>query len=68
MTDVFCAIYLVFGDAGLADLDAELEKLSMDSRRSPQRLAMLIFRSAGEFPTVQSVGRGGFRDFQRNPI
>src|SRR6516165_6137161 len=26
------------GDAGLADLDAELEKLSMDSRRSPQRV------------------------------
>src|SRR6516164_1369538 len=24
-------------DAGLADLDTELEKLSMDSRRSPQR-------------------------------
>src|SRR5260370_42142592 len=28
----------VLGDAGLADLDAELEKLSMDSRRSPQRV------------------------------
>src|SRR5262249_35744652 len=26
----------ILGDAGLADLDAELEKLSMDSRRSPQ--------------------------------
>src|SRR5205823_10717850 len=28
----------ILGDAGLADLDAELEKLSMDSRRSPQRV------------------------------
>src|SRR6476660_2404385 len=26
------------GNAGLADLDAELEQLSMDSRRSPQRV------------------------------
>src|SRR6478672_10867868 len=26
----------ILGDAGLADLDAELEKLTMDSRRSPQ--------------------------------
>ncbi len=28
----------VFGDAGLADLDAELEQLAMDPRRSPQRI------------------------------
>src|SRR5215510_12035927 len=28
----------ILGDAGLADLDAELEKLTMDSRRSPQRI------------------------------
>src|SRR5262249_34931251 len=28
----------ILGDAGLADLDAELEKLAMDSRRSPQRV------------------------------
>src|SRR5271154_966019 len=28
----------ILGDAGLADLDAELEKLTMDSRRSPQRV------------------------------
>src|SRR6516162_2272030 len=28
----------ILGDAGLADLDAELEKLSMDSRRFPQRV------------------------------
>src|ERR1700761_8816817 len=28
----------ILGDAGLADLDAELEKLSMDARRSPQRV------------------------------
>src|SRR5215471_15546071 len=28
----------ILGDARLADLDAELEKLSMDSRRSPQRV------------------------------
>src|SRR6516162_2707271 len=28
----------ILGDAGLSDLDAELEKLSMDSRRSPQRV------------------------------
>src|ERR1700726_3857669 len=28
----------VFGDAGLADLDTELEQLSMDPRRSPQRI------------------------------
>ena len=28
----------ILGDAGLADHDAELEKLSMDSRRSPQRV------------------------------
>src|ERR1700758_4978163 len=28
----------VLGDAGLADVDAELEKLSMDSWRSPQRV------------------------------
>src|SRR3981189_127141 len=28
----------ILGDAGLADLDAELEKLSMDSRPSPQRV------------------------------
>src|SRR4029077_18351108 len=26
----------VFGDAGLADLDAELKQLAMDPRRSPQ--------------------------------
>jgi len=44
--------------AGLADLDAELEKLSMDSRRSPQRVWRCSSRgSAGEFPTVQLVGR-----------
>src|ERR1700721_400708 len=28
----------ILGHAGLADLDAELEKLSMDTRRSPQRV------------------------------
>src|SRR5215831_2056313 len=28
----------ILGDAGLADLDTELKKLSMDSRRSPQRV------------------------------
>src|ERR1700751_1445472 len=28
----------ILGDAGLADIDAELEKLSMDSRHSPQRV------------------------------
>ena len=28
----------VLGHAGLADVDAELEKLSMDARRSPQRV------------------------------
>src|SRR6516225_12207919 len=28
----------ILGDAGLADLDAELEKLPVDSRRSPQRV------------------------------
>jgi len=28
----------VLGDAGLADLDAELEQLAMDPRRSPQRI------------------------------
>src|ERR1700739_3722471 len=28
----------VLGDAGLADLDAELEQLAMDSWRSPQRV------------------------------
>jgi pimeloyl-ACP methyl ester carboxylesterase len=28
----------ILGDAGLADLDTELEKLSMDYRRSPQRV------------------------------
>src|SRR6516165_8402286 len=34
----------ILGDAGLADLDAELEKLPMDSRRSHNGLAMLISR------------------------
>jgi hypothetical protein len=28
----------MFGDAGLADIDAELEKLTVVSRRSPQRV------------------------------
>src|SRR5215471_18417737 len=28
----------ILGEAGLADFDAKLEKLSMDSRRSPQRV------------------------------
>src|SRR6478735_9987062 len=28
----------ILGDAGLADLDAKLEQLTMDSRRSPQRV------------------------------
>jgi hypothetical protein len=28
----------ILRDAGLADIDAELEKLSMDSRRAPQRV------------------------------
>src|SRR4029078_6404273 len=28
----------ILGDAGLADRDAKLEKLTMDSRRSPQRV------------------------------
>src|SRR6202045_3135615 len=28
----------VFGDAGLSDIDAELEEFSMDARRSPQRI------------------------------
>jgi hypothetical protein len=28
----------ILGDAGLADLDAKLEQLTMDSRRSPQRI------------------------------
>src|SRR6476620_2251624 len=28
----------ILGDAGLADLDAELEQLAMDPRRSPQRI------------------------------
>jgi hypothetical protein len=34
----------VLGHAGLSDIDAELEQLSMDPRRSPQRLAILISR------------------------
>jgi hypothetical protein len=28
----------ILGDAGLADLDAELEQFAMDPRRSPQRI------------------------------
>src|SRR5215468_7677551 len=50
----------ILGDAGLADLNAELEKLSMDSRRSPQRVgdAHLADQSA-KFPTLQLVGHSG---------
>ena len=28
----------ILGDAGLADLDAELEQLAMDTRRAPKRV------------------------------
>ena len=34
----------VLGHARLSDIDAELEEFSMDPRRSPQRIAMLISR------------------------
>src|SRR4051794_39476150 len=43
----------ILRDAGLADIDAELEKLSMDSRRAPQRRCS-SGGSAGEFPTTPS--------------
>jgi hypothetical protein len=33
-----CSPRHILGDAGLADLDAELEQLAMDPRRSPQRI------------------------------
>src|ERR1700726_3239178 len=42
----------VFGDAGLADLDTELEQLSMDPRRSPQRIGPAVV-----FRPQPSVGR-----------
>jgi hypothetical protein len=32
----------VLGDCRLADLNAELEQLAVDSRRAPERLALLI--------------------------
>jgi hypothetical protein len=55
----------IFGNAGLADPNAELEKLAMDSQRSPQRLAMLIFQISQRISN-RTVGRPQrCRDFQR---
>jgi len=50
----------VLRDAGLSDLEAELEQLAMDARRSPQR----IFRAhppdqRAQFPQRSSVGLQG---------
>src|ERR1700736_470071 len=50
----------VFGDAGLADLNAELKQLAMDPRRSPQRIGnapladklAYLRRSSGSAPTA----------------
>ncbi len=48
----------VFGDAGLADLDAELEQLAMDPRRSPPADWQCSSRgSAVVFRPQPSVGR-----------
>ena len=53
-----------YGGTGLADLDAKLEKLSMDSRRSPQRVGEAR-GSAGKFPTTPLCRPQRCRDFRR---
>jgi hypothetical protein len=59
----------VLGDAGLADLDAEQEKLSMDSRRSPQRVGEAhLADQPANFVTVQLVGRSGAAISNANTI
>src|SRR5665811_1459252 len=55
----------VLGHAGLSDIDAELEELSMDPRRSPQRIGMLISRISLRISGA-TVGRPPRRrDFHR---
>jgi hypothetical protein len=45
----------VLGDAGLTDLDAQLEQLAMDPRRSHSGLAMLISRISRRISTISSA-------------
>ena len=52
-----CSPGHVLGDAGLADLDAELEQLAMDPRRSPQRIGNAHVGSAVVFRPEPSVDR-----------
>src|SRR4029077_12533934 len=55
----------VFGDAGLADLNAELKQLALDPRRPHSGLATLISRISRRISTA-TVGRPERgRDFQR---
>ena len=55
----------VFGDAGLADLDAELKQLAMDPRRSPQRIGNAHLADQPRISTA-TVGRPErSRDFLR---
>ena len=42
----------IFGHAGLADIDPKLEKLAMEPRGSPQRIATLIWRISWRISTV----------------
>src|SRR6478736_8988154 len=55
----------MLGDAGLADLDAELEQFAMDPRRPPQRVGDAISRISRRISNG-AVGRPQrCRDFQR---
>jgi hypothetical protein len=56
----------IFGDAGLADLDAELKQLAMDPRRSPQRIGNAHLSRISRRISTATVGRlEQGRDFQR---
>ena len=55
----------IFGHARLPDIDAELEKLAVDPRRSPQRIGNAISRISRRISTG-TIGRPPRRlDFQR---
>ncbi len=55
----------IFGHAGLADIDAKLEKLTMDPRCSHNGLAMLIWRISWRISTVTAGRPQRCFDFRR---
>ena len=59
----------ILGNAGLADLNTKLEKLSMDSRRSPKQVGDAhLADQVGELPAIQPVGHNVVAIYSANTL